>query len=313
MDPANEQMSLDIEKQWKDLYIAALHRGQTLELTKGRFAEMTLNEIANFLDILGEFVRIYDTEGPGAVGEELDKGEMLMEEYETKFIEMDKRRIDLQAAELLFDVPLADYSEFLRCKTDYSYLIVIYKLYKTQKESRDMWGKTLWTNLNPSALVDGIESFIKEFRKFPKHIRVLPVGQILEMGMKQFKNVVPLMVALKNEAMRERHWKLLMTKTGISFDMSAESFTLGHMFAMELHRYQDIAEEIINTAIKELQIEKGVKDVIDTWGMMLFTVHKHSLGTEERGYTLGATDEIMQVLEDNSMNLQSMAGSQYVI
>lgn len=32
--------------------------------------------------------------------------------------------------------------------------------------------------------------------------------------MRQFKNVVPLMVSLKNEAMRERHWKELMKKTG---------------------------------------------------------------------------------------------------
>lgn len=40
---------------------------------------------------------------------------------------------------------------------------------------------------------------------------------MLDTKMKQFKNVVPLMVSLKNEAMRERHWKELMAKTGISY------------------------------------------------------------------------------------------------
>lgn len=43
--------------------------------------------------------------------------------------------------------------------------------------------------------------------------------------------------------------------------MSAEKFTLENMFAMELHRYQEIAEEIIANAVKELSIEKGVKDI----------------------------------------------------
>lgn len=37
---------------------------------------------------------------------------------------------------------------------------------------------------------------------------------MLDLKMKQFKGVVPLMVSLKNEAMRERHWKELMLKTG---------------------------------------------------------------------------------------------------
>lgn len=175
-----------------------------------------------------------------------------------------------------------------------------------------MWGKTLWVNLNPQALVDGIEGYLKEFRKLPRAARTTPIGQVLDNKMKQFKNAVPLMVALKNEALRERHWRQLMDKTGQVFDMSADRFTLDNMFAMELHRYQDIAEDIINNAIKELSIEKGVKDITEVWTKMEFTVHKHTKGTEDRGYLLGTTEEIMQVLEDNSMNLQSMAGSQFV-
>lgn len=77
-----------------------------------------------------------------------------------------------------------------------------------------MWSKTLWANLNPQLLVDGIEGFLKEFRKLPKFFRLLQVGQILEMKMKDFRNAVPLFVELKNEALRERHWKELMKRTG---------------------------------------------------------------------------------------------------
>lgn len=73
---------------------------------------------------------------------------------------------------------------------------------------------------------------------------------------------------------------------------------------------QEIAEQILNNAIKELAIEKGVKAVEDTWSVMNFKVHKHYKGIDERGYTLGAVDEIVQVLDDNSMNLQSMGASQ---
>lgn len=56
--------------------------------------------------------------------------------------------------------------------------------------------------------------------------------------MKQFKATVPLMVSLKNEALRERHWHQLMEKTGEYFDMAPDRFTLENMFAMQLHKYQ---------------------------------------------------------------------------
>lgn len=67
---------------------------------------------------------------------------------------------------------------------------------------------------------------------------MLPSGMMLELSMKQFKNTVPLMVSLKNEALRERHWNQLMEKTGQYFDMAPARFTLENMFAMKLHEYQ---------------------------------------------------------------------------
>ena len=53
-----------------------------------------------------------------------------------------------------------------------------------------------------------------------------------------------------------RHWKELMNKTGQTFEMNPETFTLQNVFAMELHRFQDTIGDIVNCAVKELAIEK---------------------------------------------------------
>jgi dynein heavy chain len=47
-----------------------------------------------------------------------------------------------------------------------------------------------------------------------------------------------------------------MQKTGQSFEMNPETFTLANVFAMELHRFQDSIAEIVTCATKELSIEK---------------------------------------------------------
>lgn len=45
---------------------------------------------------------------------------------------------------------------------------------------------------------------------------------------------------------------------------------------------------------------------------MKFNVVKYMKGTQERGFILGAVDEVMQILDDNAMNLQSMSASRFV-
>ncbi|KAH8257767.1 hypothetical protein KR038_000855 [Drosophila bunnanda] len=305
-------MAHHLEKRWKRLFLSALYRSEKLQPIKQKFADMTSVEIDVFCDDLAEFIKDYDDNGPGSVGPELERGVRLMDPYGQKIADREARREELANAERLFDMPMVDYHEFARVQTEYEGLLQLYKLYKAQKYAREGWGKTLWADLDPNVLTEGVESYLKEFRKLTKPVRTLPVGVQLEIHMKQFKGTVPLMVSLKNEALRERHWMQLMEKTGQYFDMSPARFTLENMFAMQLHKYQDIAEQILTNAIKELQIERGVQAVVETWANMGFKTLKHYKGTEDRGWVLGPVDEIMQILEDNAMNLQSMGASQFI-
>lgn len=50
------------------------------------------------------------------------------------------------------------------------------------------------------------------------------------------------------------------------------------MFAMDLGRYQEIAQSIVTNAVKELAIEKGVKEIADIWKNTEFTVIQHFKG-----------------------------------
>lgn len=49
-----------------------------------------------------------------------------------------------------------------------------------------------------------------------------------------------------------------------------------------------------------------------TWEKMKFTVQAYIKGTEKRGSILGSVDEILQNVDNDTMNLQSMSGSRFV-
>lgn len=72
------------------------------------------------------------------------------------------------------------------------------------QEAKAEWSQTLWVNLDIKLLQEGIEGLIKSLRKLPKDVRTLPVSFFLEGRMKEFKESVPLLLDLKNEALRDR-------------------------------------------------------------------------------------------------------------
>lgn len=46
-----------------------------------------------------------------------------------------------------------------------------------------------------------------------------------------------------------------MEKTGISFDMDPQTFTLERVFAMQLHEFSDVISTVVNNAQREVLIE----------------------------------------------------------
>nr|XP_033194235.1 dynein heavy chain 10, axonemal-like [Bombus vancouverensis nearcticus] len=218
----DEQLAYTLQRDWESLYLGALYRASTLASTSDRFSDMTQEQINAFVKELEEFAADFEANGPGSVGEDLELGLLKMDEYGKLIAKYEERRLSLINSEILFDLPATDYSVFLKVKKDYEGMELLFELYQEQKSMRDVWAQTLWVNLNPQQLMDGMDHFIREFRKLSRFVKNLSVGQALDANMKSFKNSVPLFIELKNEAMRERHWKQLMEKTGRYFDMDPD-------------------------------------------------------------------------------------------
>lgn len=72
------------------------------------------------------------------------------------------------------------------------------------QNAKSQWSQTLWVDLNIHQLQEGLDSFIKTLKQLPKHVRALPVAFFLEARLKEFRESLPLLLDLKNEALRDR-------------------------------------------------------------------------------------------------------------
>ncbi|XP_039416979.1 dynein heavy chain 10, axonemal isoform X2 [Corvus cornix cornix] len=310
-----QEKSDNLREAWETLLMEAAEVSRNLDCEGGvkeTFTKVTKQQIEDYSKETEEFFQKLLTEGPGVVGDDLDKGLELMAMFEKELERLEKKQRELASAEKLLDLPATTYPNLIKAQKDAKALKQVYDIYAQQKAAKEEWSQTLWINLNVKVLQEGIEGFLKALRKLPRPVRSMPIGVQLEKKMKAFRDSIPLLLDLKNEALRERHWQDLMEKTGTRFEMKTETFTLENMFAMELHRHTNVISEIVGSAVKELSIEKGMKEIIETWENMKFPIQVYTKGTETRGFILGSVEEILEILDDNNVNLQSVLGSRFV-
>lgn len=57
---------------------------------------------------------------------------------------------------------------------------------------------------------------------------------------------------------------------------------------------------------------QAMKEITETWENVKFPVEAYTKGTETRGFILGNIEEILETLDDNNVNLQSILSSRFV-
>ena len=229
-----------------------------LKRVKTRFTEITLIQLDRLRKSINAFAEKFARSGPGSIKtvEELPQGLKLMKTYRDELTKLEADKQELTNAEKLFNLPITPYPELYVIQKEMKNSEKLYQIYEQQAKARATWSETLWRDLDVQLLIDGIENYIKEIKKMPREIKGMPLAKLIELNMKEFRESLPLMLDLKNEALRERHWRLLMKETGIEFDMNPETFTLENLFQMNLQRFNDVIQNIVTSATKELQIEK---------------------------------------------------------
>ena len=77
--------------------------------------------------------------------------------------------------------------------------------------------------------------------------------------MDSFKKTMPLIMDLRNPAMRPRHWANLMEVVGATFDPAGPGFTLDSVVKLHLDQHADLIADLSSNASKELAIETSIQ------------------------------------------------------
>jgi len=122
------------------------------------------------------------------------------------------------------------------------------------------------------------------------------------------KKLMPLIMDLRNEAMRPRHWNQLMEDVGKEFDPYADTFTLNLILELGLEHYADTISTLSGGAAKELAIEEALVKIEKLWGELTL-----DLAPYKEYIKLRSVDDVYAALEDNAVLLSTMKASRFAI
>ncbi|KAJ7569126.1 hypothetical protein O6H91_01G062100 [Diphasiastrum complanatum] len=295
--------------RWLDLEKEACILNVSLQETKLKFTETTKKEVKEFTKVVAAFHERTIQRGPGKCND-LDVGVELLTGCQVELEKMQQMREELVLAQKLFDMPITPYPMLAEVEMSLKSLSEIYSVYVDFKSAIQIFSNMLWVELDIQKLVSNTDEFNVRLKRMRNLKTQMPYIN-LEAKVKGFQDSLPLIQDLKSEALRPRHWEKLMKETNRSFDMDPKSFTLGSLFKMELHKFSNVISEITNAAVKELNIELDIKKIVDTWKEQQFEVVKYNKDGQDRGWVIRSTEQVVLLLEDMTLNLQSMTSSRF--
>lgn len=309
--PENEKAS-NLEKRWRELFLASKTKDLRLVKVKDQFRGVTKQDAISFAEECKQIKKEFLDKGPGTSASDLDVGLDLVADFQKRLAVFKAKKQELANAENLFALPISSYPELQELNDAVEKQDMIYALYTEEKEFISNLSTMLWAELDVPAMNKGIDELEKRCRKFPKELKLMSTFVEVEKQIMAFKDSIPLIQSLKNDAMKPRHWEELVTVTKVQFEMNLKSFTLGNLFAMKLHRFSAEIGEIVNAAMQEQKIEQEILKIEEVWGKAVLELVKYKKNGTDRGWVLRAADELKITLEDHMLNLQTISGSRFI-
>uniref|UniRef100_H3A2B2 Dynein axonemal heavy chain 9 n=1 Tax=Latimeria chalumnae TaxID=7897 RepID=H3A2B2_LATCH len=208
----------------------------------------------------------------------------------------------------LFEVNVPDYKQLKQCRKEVCLLKELWDMINQVKSSMNDWHTTRWREINVENMELECKKFAKDIRSLDKEMRAWDAFAGLDNTVKNILTSLRAVAELQNPAIRDRHWLQLMQATGVQFTMDKDT-TLADLLQLNLHNFEDDVRGIVDKAVKEMGMEKVLKELNTTWSSMEFQYEAHPRTSVP---LLKSDEELIETLEDNQVQLQNLMTSKYI-
>ena len=169
------------------------------------------------------------------------------------------------------------------------------------------------TKIDPDDVEEAVSTAWRNLYKLEKEFVDTPIAKNIATQTKkqveEFREQLPIISAICNPGLRERHWEKMAEIVGIDNFAPEEGCSVSRYLDMNLESYLDKFEGISEAASKEFSLEKAMEKMMVEWEEVLFNLIPY----RETGTSiLAGIDDIQMLLDDHIVKTQTMRGSPFI-
>jgi len=177
------------------------------------------------------------------------------------------------------------------------------------------WSRGPLFSLDPEAVDTAVNTMSRRALKLSSLFESMSlptpasVAKKIKKDLDAFKQNLPLLHALCNPGLRQRHWEEISEIVGFSMERDP-AFTLSRILDMEVGKHMDQLQEISDSAAREHGLETTLTSMVEQWEPVVFEL-KPWKDTGSYIVAGGTVDEMQSLMDDHIIKAQTMKGSPY--
>ena len=216
-----------------------------------------------------------------------------------------------RARQALFKMDVTEYDVLKKTAKEFEPFKMLWITADEWAKSHKVWMTDGLINLDPEEMNTQIQESWKTIHKCLKAFKEIPgcyaVAEEVKGWISDFMPYAPLIGALRNPGMRDRHWLQVSDKLGFEVKVDKD-LTFQICLEKGLDKHIDVIAKIGEYAGKEWQLERTLDEMEAAWKDMDLDMKPYKMtGT----YILAAAEEAMQQLDDHIVMTQAMSFSPY--
>jgi len=125
---------------------------------------------------------------------------------------------------------ISDYTSIVQMQKDFKPYYELWTTVETWKKSHESWLNDAFDELDSTQVEETVDNSNKVMAQVLRFFRdkdlpnILKIAEGIKDAVEEFKPQVPIVIALRTDGMKERHWEMLSEKIGMKLEPS-EGFT----------------------------------------------------------------------------------------
>ncbi|XP_016418464.1 cytoplasmic dynein 1 heavy chain 1-like [Sinocyclocheilus rhinocerous] len=130
-------------------------------------------------------------------------------------------------------------------------------------EQIDQMKEQPWVSVQPRKLRQSLDALLNQLKNFPARLRQYASYEYVQRLLKGYMKVNMLVIELKSEALKDRHWKQLMKRLHVNWVLS--ELSLGQIWDVDLQKNEMVVKDVLLVAQGEMALEEFLKQIREVW------------------------------------------------